>query len=56
MLNPDHAVQVLSQTVGPLQEALYGISTEQAKAATFGPDDRSVLSMICHLPDYERVI
>jgi hypothetical protein len=56
MLDPDHAVQVLNQTVGTLQVALYGITTEQAKAATFGPDARNVLSMICHLRDYERVI
>jgi hypothetical protein len=39
-----------------LQEALYGVTTEQAKAATFGPEARNVLSMICHLRDYERVI
>src|SRR5689334_22847275 len=56
MLNPDHAMQVLNQTVATLQEALYGVTTDQAKAATFGEDQRNVLSMICHLRDYERVI
>jgi hypothetical protein len=56
MFNPNDAMQALNQTILLLQDALYGVTTEQARQAIVGPDDRSVLSLICHMRDYERVI
>jgi hypothetical protein len=56
MFNPGSTLYALNQTIVMLHEALRGVSTDQAKRAIVGPDGRNVLSMICHMRDYERVI
>lgn len=55
MFTVEKALRSMRKTPVILQHVLRGLTTEQARAATDGPDGWSVLEVMCHLYDFEEI-
>jgi DinB superfamily len=56
ILNPDKALRTLRKTPALLDFVLAGLDEAAACALRDGPDGWSILFIVCHLRDYERVV
>lgn len=56
ILNPDKALRTLRKTPALLDLVLNGLGEAAASALRDGPDGWSILYIVCHLRDYERVV
>lgn len=56
ILNPDKALRTLRKTPLLLDAALAGLDDERARAVRDGADGWSILFIVCHLRDYERIV
>ena len=56
ILNPDKALRTLRKTPVLLDLVLAGLDESAARALRDGPDGWSILSIVCHLRDYERIV
>jgi hypothetical protein len=56
ILNPDKALRTLRKTTALLDLALGGLDEATARTRRDGPDGWSILFIVCHLRDYERVV
>ena len=56
ILNPDKAMRTLRKTPALLDFALAGLDEAAARTLRDGPDGWSILFIVCHLRDYERIV
>lgn len=56
VLNPDKALRTLRKTPALLDFALAGLDEAAARELRDGVDGWSILFIVCHLRDYERVV
>ena len=56
ILNPDKALRTLRKTPALLDFALAGLDEAAARALRDGPAGWSILFIVCHLRDYERIV
>jgi hypothetical protein len=56
ILNPDKALRTLRKTPALLDLVLAGLDEAAARELHDGPDGWSILFIVCHLRDYERVV
>ena len=56
ILNPDKALRTLRKAPLLLDFALAGLDEAAARTLRDGPDGWSILFIVCHLRDYERIV
>jgi hypothetical protein len=56
ILNPEKALRTLQKTPRLLDLALDGIDEQAGRILRDGPDGWSILYIVCHLRDYERIV
>jgi hypothetical protein len=56
ILNPDKALRTLRKTPALLDFVLAGLDEAAVRELRDGPDGWSILFIVCHLRDYERVV